>query len=73
MKDLHEHNRRKREALLNLPSLESTLPTINGETGTRIRHQIFLHEALGAKRTHQERVTTLGDDAHEVSQINMAS
>jgi hypothetical protein len=37
IKDFQEHNRRK-EALLNLPSLQGTLLTINGENETKIRH-----------------------------------
>jgi hypothetical protein len=38
IKNFEEHNRRKREALLNLSSLQGTLSTIKGELGTKIRH-----------------------------------
>jgi hypothetical protein len=65
----HEPNRRRREALLNLPSLQRTLSTINGERGTKIRHSLFLDQRLGRERIHQELVTTLRDDAYGASEV----
>jgi hypothetical protein len=44
-----EHNRRRR-AILNLPILQTTFPTINGERGTKIRHEILVDERLGRKK-----------------------
>jgi hypothetical protein len=39
--DFQEHNHRRREALLNLPALQSTLWTINGESGERFVIKCF--------------------------------
>jgi hypothetical protein len=65
---LQEHNRRRRESLVNVTSLQTTLSTTNGEGGTKIRHYIFLDERLERKKIHPEPVTTLGGGAFGVSQ-----
>jgi hypothetical protein len=55
--------------VLNLPSLQITLSTKDGERGTKIPHQIFMDEELRLKNTHQELVATFGADAYGRPQI----
>jgi transposase len=45
--------------------------TIDGEGGAKIRDEIYRAERLGAKRIHEELMSTLGDDSYAVSQIKI--
>jgi hypothetical protein len=69
--DFPNENQELRRALINSDSFRNPLVTMDGETGTKICHQVFWRKGWGPEKIHQELMNTLGNDAYGLSQIKI--
>jgi hypothetical protein len=71
MTDFPKENQGVRQVLINSENLQNPLVTIDGERGTKTRRHVFLAERMRIEKTHQELMSTLGDDLYGLSQIKI--